>query len=218
MQALAILLIEMVYENRDTKCTDPSMTEAIRKMIRWLRAMKFSDPVASRAYDVIWRILKGCAPALQSQANDLLASEYELDPEPHHYPGLRNAFDTQQTSQPPLGAFYPNPMDTLGGFDARHVQQEQHINIPGFEQDMHTFFPPDQHLPTMSFAAPFFTSFDQGAPMVNMQDLWGHTGSSAFDPGFNDLNPEEDISQRQTGNPITYPPSQPPDPHHGPPA
>ena len=213
MQAMAVLLLEMAYRDNDVKNSDPSMTESIKKLIRWLRAMQHDDPVAARAYHVIWKILKGCAPALQSQANDLLALDEKPNPQPQGPRGPQSTFNAQETKQALRRGYYYDPMDATGAFDPQPFQQQPLDDLAGYQDGLHTFFPPDEHLTPMAFGNPFYTSFDQGAPVVNMQDLWGTTEpSSAFDSGVANLNISQNRNEGQMDPDILFAP--PPVPYH----
>jgi hypothetical protein len=193
MQALAVLLLELSYGFQDAT---PPMTAAIKKLIRWLRAMKRNDHVARRAYDVIWRILKNCAPSLQKQANDLLAQSDVPEPQPWGVHNMRSDFNVDRTARNPHQA---SPMDATFGGQAfqqqqQPLQQQQLGTFPGFQDDMTAYFPPDEQLPNMAFGTPFFTTWDQGAPVMSMQDLWNNAGTSnAFDTGLAGMQ----ISQQQ---------------------
>jgi len=171
------------------------MAVSIKKLIRWLRAMKSNDPVAGRAYDVIRRILKGCAPSLQSQANDLLALDEDLEPRHWHAHGPRVVPSDGQTAPNPHQV---NLMEMTETFGERNFQQPQSFDtLPNkYQDDLVGYFGQDEHLPmpTITFGTPFFTNFDQGAPVINMQDLWGDSiTANVFDPGLAGMH----ISQQQ---------------------
>jgi hypothetical protein len=153
MQSMAVLLLEMTYSNEDPKRDDRSIILSIKKLIRWLKVMRDNDLVAARAFEVIWRILKICAPTLQAEANELLADDKQAASQDDHSPYSPNAFPQQTTAQ----------------------WQQTHFPMPGYLSEAS----PDSAYRTqtsMPFGNPFFTSFDQGAPAVNIQQLWTNPG------------------------------------------
>ncbi|KAL6710500.1 hypothetical protein ACN47E_008548 [Coniothyrium glycines] len=172
MQSTAVLLLEIAYEGEHIRDEEENIVKCLKKMIQWLRAMQANDPVAARAYNVIWTILKNCSPALQGQADELLAEDRDS-------PGI-----SPQQSSPLIHDGYQQtaPRRVVdhasgqGGFpvavDPQLLQSpEPAISGLGTEQYPNYDSPPIYQLP-MSFGNPFYTSFDQGAPVVNMQNLW----------------------------------------------
>ncbi|KAF2030932.1 hypothetical protein EK21DRAFT_64343 [Setomelanomma holmii] len=173
MQSMAVLLLEMAYGNKDMRASDPSMTISIKKLIRWLRAMQHNDPVAARAYKVTWKILKACAPTLQAQANELLAMESETSasPEASQYPAA--TYEEHTTAHWPQADFYNPSIDPNAHFDSTSYHPQALDDLAtAFPYGTNTFNSGDQTPSRMVFGNPFFTSFDQGAPVVDIQDLW----------------------------------------------
>ncbi|KAF2822877.1 hypothetical protein CC86DRAFT_396455 [Ophiobolus disseminans] len=186
MQAVAVLLLEMSYENRDMKRSEKSMTISIKKLMRWLRAMQYSDRVAEKAYKIIRKIIKGCDPSLQAQANELLAlDDYDTGDRPPQTQG--RPFDrsgTRSTPQMAHNSFHSDLLPTSASFGPILQQQDPMNHTTGYQDNMDFLFTPDEPMMPMSFGTPFFTSFDQGAPVLNIQDLWANTGPSAFNPNY----------------------------------
>ncbi|KAH7091380.1 fungal-specific transcription factor domain-containing protein [Paraphoma chrysanthemicola] len=195
MQSMAVLLLEMAYGNKDMRGSDPNMTTSIKKLIRWLRAMRHDDPVAARAYQVTWKILKACAPTLQAQANDLLAMEGEDDSPSNtcQYPAA--TYDEHNTAHWPQANFYHPPVDNSSAFVSPTFDQSTLDPLTAFPYDSNTFYTADQNPQPMVFGNPFFTSFDQGAPVVDIQDLWIQGTSGAHGSNLSHL----DIAQDQHG-------------------
>ncbi|KAH7366641.1 fungal-specific transcription factor domain-containing protein [Pyrenochaeta sp. MPI-SDFR-AT-0127] len=182
MQSMAVLLLEMAYDATHMQDRKEDLTASIKKLIRWLRAMQHNDPVAGRAYQVVWRILKTCTPALQSQANELLAESPEVSPhaQPSHFfhspvaqaqPGLRQPldFDGQLTDESRM-------------YDPQLYHQRPGDAYSEYQPALNPPFSLDKTTQDMNFGNLFVTSFDQGAPVVNMNDLWSQSGASDHQP------------------------------------
>jgi hypothetical protein len=183
MQAMAILLLEMAYDSKDMANDDASIVISIKKLLRWLRTMRVNDPVAAQALVVIKKILRGCAPKLQAQVSDLLDTDGDRTPpiprrdqdaRSHH---AQNQHQPQQpfaNQQPPAswpqGGSFNNPTGNNMNFSTNAFQQQPYDPFVAADMYPYTLAPQDQF--PMAFSSPFFTSFDQGAPVVELQDLW----------------------------------------------
>jgi hypothetical protein len=173
----------MAYAKNDKEVPNPNIMWSIKKLIRWLRALQHSDPVAARAYQVIWKILKAVAPELQAKANELLSVDDEFDTQPqasHH----QSAHATQENHTPaPHKEHGAYPMDPHGTFNS------QPNYTPSFNNPL-AFQPVQNDTLPISLGHPFFTSFDQATPFASMQDMWTDPGVfSAFDMNW----PEQDF-------------------------
>jgi hypothetical protein len=209
MQSMAVLLLEMAYGNKDMKASDPSMTSSIKKLIRWLRAMQHNDPVAARAYKVTWKILKACAPTLQAQANDLLAMEEEDAPPTNSYQNPSAAYDNPGTAHWPQAEPFDSAMEDTGSFDPQLFSQSSYDAIAGYPYDSNTFYEADQNPIPMVFGNPFFTSFDQGAPVVDIQDLWAsQVTSSTHGTNLSQLNIRQDQHEIPQDSAMDFSPRQ----------
>ncbi|KAF2853841.1 hypothetical protein T440DRAFT_389569 [Plenodomus tracheiphilus IPT5] len=176
MQSLAVLLLDMAYRGKKTNGEqhDPHIY-CIKKLIRWLCAMEPHDPVANRATRVIWKILKTCAPVLQSQADELLAEFVESHN--HHEPRKYTPSDKPYADQ--RHGLWQMVGDSENGSSAQ-VPFSNHAAFPlqptnPMQDPRYTPYLPfttGHYQAPMTFGYPFTTSFDQGAPVVNMQDLW----------------------------------------------
>jgi hypothetical protein len=188
MQTMAVLLLEMAYEGKHLKEKKENVIQCIKKMIAWLRAMQVKDPVAARAYEVVFKILKTCAPALQEQIQTLFDKD------------LSSEFPPQDSVAPqdPMGGSSPGYWDHAGYGGYPAASQE---GFPSHTQEsmMDPLYPhpsAEQHPMTYAFGNPFFTSFDQGAPLVDMQNLWWQSAS----PADRSLDPSGiGLSQRPSG-------------------
>ncbi|CAN9473366.1 unnamed protein product [Alternaria alternata] len=197
MQSTAVLILEMTYRSMNTESSEPSMVASIRKLIRWLSAMRHNDPVAARAHHVVKEILERFAPALQSQADELLDLYEEetagLDAHQHHH----IPYNAQQTAEVSQENFCLNPVDTSSTFDSWTSQYYPLDNLPEHQDSLDPFYLPDEPTVPMSFGNPFFTNFDHGSSFVDMQSLWNQPGYlSAFDldlsHGNTSLNSHDD--------------------------
>ncbi|KAF2134944.1 hypothetical protein P153DRAFT_362657 [Dothidotthia symphoricarpi CBS 119687] len=217
MQALAVLLLEMAFQGTQSKNNNAEIFACVKKLIRWLRAMRSNDAVAGRAYDVVWKILKNCAPDLQARANELLADDSESDSDSDNedekysedeeadqqtpcQSGFPDSFDPsrQEMAHWPQENYLESPMTSAAPFNTHLFSNQPLDHLPEYQNPY--FMPPHVHTP-MTFGNPFITSYDQGAPVVNMQDLWpnltvplGHT-----DADYSDMNApnSQDDSQDQ---------------------
>ncbi|OAL01148.1 hypothetical protein IQ06DRAFT_347212 [Phaeosphaeriaceae sp. SRC1lsM3a] len=220
VQAIAVLLLETTYEKKDLGKTTPEKIVALRKMLRWLRCMEYSDPVAAKAYKVVQRLLKAVTPILKSIADELLAPDQDWNaPAPNvQHQHMENMYqNTSQvfspntqfqagpsfantTSEPQLfqgevpGTMSAFPSDTV--FDPEAFLQGSHGHVPASAYD-NIMFPESDHGELIAIGTPFFTSFDQDAPFANLQDLGlDLLPSGNIDPNLTDLsNPMDDTGQ-----------------------
>ncbi|CAG5179628.1 uncharacterized protein ALTATR162_LOCUS9381 [Alternaria atra] len=209
MQSIAVLILDMTYRNREIKSSEPSMVVSIRKLIRWLRAMRHNDPVAARAHHVIKGVLKRFSPALQSQADELLDLYEEETPGPDAYQHHYIPYNAQQTAEVPQENFRLNLMNTSSTFDPRPSQYYPLDNLPGHQGSFDPFYLPDESIVPMPFDNPFFTNFNHGVPFVNMQSLWDQPGYlNAFDLDLSHVNTSQDSHDGGQGSNVEYLPEQ----------
>jgi hypothetical protein len=190
---MAVLLLDMAYANNNKETPNPNIIGSIKKLIRWLRALLYNDPVAARAYQVVCKILKAVAPELQAKANELLSVDNEDDTQPEA-PHYQPAHATQENYMPTLheepSAYQTNPHGTFNS----HPSYSQPFNGPLAFQPISTPFQPTLNdLLPMPLGHPFFTSFDQATPFANMQDMWTDSGEfTAFDANWPNQDPQAD--------------------------
>ncbi|CAN9173970.1 unnamed protein product [Alternaria alternata] len=207
MQSIAVLILEMAYRNREMESSEPSMVVSIRKLIRWLSAMRHNDPVAARAHHVIKRVLKRFSPALQFQADELLDLYEEETPRPDAYQHHYIPYNAQQTAEVPQENFRLNSMDTSSTFDPRPSQYYPLDNLPGHQDSFDPFYLPDEPIVPMPFGNPFFTIFNHGVPFVNMQSLWDQPGYlNDFDLDLSHVDTSQDSHDGGQGSNVEYPP------------
>ncbi|RII19286.1 hypothetical protein CUC08_Gglean001950 [Alternaria sp. MG1] len=188
MQALAVLLLEMAYEGKHLKDEKADILACIKKMIRWLRAMKANDPVAARAHDVVYKILNSCAPVLREQVKELIDDDSNWTSQPARpaRSGASSTFQSQSTSwDTPSGTGFSEEMPPNYPPPLSH----DHLVDPLLQYPL-----PTQQPTPSAFGNPFFTSFDQGVPIVEMQQLWWHSAPfSNLDWDASEMN----LSQQQ---------------------
>jgi hypothetical protein len=189
---MAILLLEMAYESLEIKNPNPNITASIKKLVRWLRAMQHNDPIAAKAYKVICKILKSCASHLQPQVDDILAFDEETTVKPFEVRQDHPITFADEGTGPWLqGDLGYNSTNVAGTVGPQAFQYSPLNNPTNFStgNDLGTFHPEDEMLASLPFINPFFTSFDQGAPFVDMQDLWSVPGpANPYDPNLSDMN------------------------------
>lgn len=175
MQSTAVLLLEMAYRAEEARTGAPPVALSIKKLIRWLRAMQKNNLVAARAYEVLWRILKACAPALQAQAADILAMDVEEsereDPVQQH---PQDMFPEQATATADWHqrGFFQNSTISSGTFDFNSLRGQPFEPSSKGRSDSYAAPPTAYNAATMPFGNPFFTNFDQVVPVADVQDLW----------------------------------------------
>lgn len=75
MQAATVFLVELSKNGRNALGTTNNLATPLKKLVRWLRTMRYQDVVAHRAYKVVFDILKTSAQRNHFDINDLLAEE-----------------------------------------------------------------------------------------------------------------------------------------------
>jgi hypothetical protein len=190
---MAVLLLDMAYANNNKETPNPNIIKSIKKLVRWLRALQDNDPVAARAYQVVWKILKAVAPELQAKANEVLSVDDEVDTQPQasHYQPFQAAQDTYMPAPHEEPGAYP--MDSHGTFNNEPVYPQPFNDPLAFQPVPNPFQSiQDETLP-MSLGHPFFTNFDQATPFASMQDMWTDPGVfTAFDANWPDQDSQED--------------------------
>jgi hypothetical protein len=192
IQAIAVLLLEMTYQDRKLTSSDSNIIATIKKMIGWLRAMQANDPVAAQANRVVRDTLKKFAPAMQAQANDLLAMDEDSTMSP---------YQTHQ-GRPPVSSYQHQPWaDTRHAADSSEMsgfpgsQHQAQDDVQGQLNDPYPFSLLDYEMLPPPFGNPFFNNFDQNVPRFNPQDLWSSAGpSTAFDPNWPNTDDAEDYA------------------------
>ncbi|CAI6309904.1 unnamed protein product [Periconia digitata] len=72
MQSMTVLLLELSYQSTHISGDDSSLTPRIRKLVRWLRVMRATDPSSERAYNVVVNIIRHSGNQFHTKAEHLL--------------------------------------------------------------------------------------------------------------------------------------------------
>jgi hypothetical protein len=171
MQTMAVLLLEMAYEGKHLKEEKESIIQCLKKMIAWLRAMQVNDPVAARAYEVVFKILKTCAPALREQVKSLFEDDLDSEFPIQDAAASRDSIRGSSSGSWNQAGYADYPSGSHEGFPAQ-VYQEPLMD------PLYSCPPVEQQPMAYAFGNPFFTSFDQGVPLIDMQSLWWQSASS----------------------------------------
>jgi hypothetical protein len=199
----------MTYENKNVEVSNPNIHTSIKKLICWLRALQHNDPVACKAYKVVWKILKSCAPSLQSRVNDLLAFDEEVAAQPQTSPYHQSA-SGEKNAEPRLpGEAHRNPIDTTGNLDPQAFQYLPFTDPSLYQDNQNTFYSPDEYLSPMPFGNLFFTSFDQGLSDINMQNLWSDIpASNLYNTNMSDVEISHGHPENEPSLDTEYTPQQ----------
>jgi hypothetical protein len=205
MQSVAVLLLEMTYQKKDKGSTQPHITIAIKKMVRWLHALSEHDPVAAKACAVFQRILQGMAPVLQAQANDIL----DLPVVPPHQPDVQDYLYQQPLpalsgllSNPvPHQDFFDNAGESSQSFDPQYFQHQVNDDVMDYAYHPSMFSPTTTFPARAPFNNPFFTDFDQNVPGADLQNIWGPLpdGMGGFDPNVMNMDAPRPPEHRRSG-------------------
>jgi hypothetical protein len=79
-------------------------------------------------------------------------------------------------------------MDGNSAFVPTAFDQSTLDPLTAFPYDSNTFYATGQNPQPMVFGNPFFTNFDQGAPVVDIQDLWTQGTSGAYEANLAHLD------------------------------
>jgi hypothetical protein len=184
---MAVLLLEMAYEGKHLMEEKENIVQCLKKMIAWLRAMQVSDPVAARAYEVVFKILQTCAPALQEQVRNLFEDDLDSEYPPQGPAASQDSMEGSSSGYWQHTGYRGYPVASHEGFPP-HTQE--------FMGPLYSYPQAEQQPMTHAFGNPFFTSFDQSAPLIDMRSLWWQSASSG-DPS---LDPSGiGLSQQSSG-------------------
>lgn len=171
MQCTTVLLLETTYQSREPSTVDSNILAAIKKMIRWLRAMEENDPIAAKALKVLQKLLRGVAPNLQAVARDLLVSDEDLIPLVHHVsPERPPRLPLSQPTEPSLPLELRTDPAILDEPGTTNPQAQR--DTFGLSPDMNQIYSSHTQPLAMAFGNPFLTYFDQDMPFAVMEDPW----------------------------------------------
>jgi hypothetical protein len=202
MQSMAVLLLELSYHGSRTPAVLSDIPAYIKKLVRWFRALRVTDAVASRAYDIVVRILEDSNPIFQTVASQILADDEDRGPEyepsvlPPDLHETSPSLPTEEAGAGPGGSYatyYPeanldplhSPLEPFGphSFPALvdPLGQPQTVQHPAQQQvqPQDDFFSFTSWVTNPSaYTNPFSTSFDQ-PNLLGIPDLWSLVGASS---------------------------------------
>jgi hypothetical protein len=204
MQSIAVLLLEMTYQKKDKGSTQSHITVAIKKMVQWLHAMSVNDPVAAKACAVFQRILQGMAPILQAQANEILGRAVVQPSQPDDQAVLHQqsppTLSSHANNPAPPPTFFDNTGESSQASDPQYSQQQVNSNMPDYTYEPNMFSPGPVYPARAPFGNPFFTDFDQDAPLADLQNVWAlQDGTAGFDTSWMDMDSEQPPGQSGSG-------------------
>ena len=218
MQCAAALLLEVAYQGRHTEENNASITSDIQKLMKWLRAMRHNDPVASRAYDVVRRILHNTSPVLHTKAEELLHES----PTPQQPPGQHSsaAFLSPHkqdfTSVWSKGEFYSEPelssSHTYYATEQTPNLDQSRVSTSAYDQSTYASIPAEQYRMPSTFGNPFLNKWDEGPPVVDMYNFWNTSGYDGnFPEDLSDMDllgmrmePQHHQPQEVSDTPLSY--------------
>ncbi|KAF2187211.1 hypothetical protein K469DRAFT_738344 [Zopfia rhizophila CBS 207.26] len=179
MQALTVLLLEMSYGTVHFHPNGEEILFSVKKLIRWLRAMKENNQMAERAYAMAFGILQRLAPRVDANISDLLRE----DAAGRTVPATSNFEDQFTAGEYDQG--YPfsagEYSQQFGGQEMRasssHGIQTGHASMFAFPSGPHqdssvlAFTDPGGTLPpnlpqsSPFFGNPFLTAYDEQCPI-----------------------------------------------------
>ncbi|KAF2188537.1 hypothetical protein K469DRAFT_566173 [Zopfia rhizophila CBS 207.26] len=190
MQPVAIFLLEMSYGAAHMQKNGKAVTQFIKKLIRWLRAMRESNAMAKRAYPMALGILRSVAPRVNADISDLLNEDAAIIEDPLLFPDEHiSTMDQPFAEQDMYPGNYPQVgrdesadpfLDFLGA-------QQGDTAIPGFVDTTGTYqqllFPNAPQLSTV-YGNPFLTSYDQYNPILMNSDEFYYEHPDASMPDY----------------------------------
>jgi hypothetical protein len=172
MQSMAILVLEITYRGQDANIDDLSITKLIGKLILWLRAMQINDPVAARAYEVLWSILKVSAPTLQAEVNDLLALDGEDVSQAHSVQCPQGIFAEQNTEHWQQTDSFHDPTVDGKTFGPGSFQQQPFDPISVNQCNTHAYSLANQNSTSIPYGNASYVGFSENMPIIATQDIW----------------------------------------------
>jgi hypothetical protein len=182
MQSVAVMLLDLAYRAKSEKTDNSETILALKKLMEWLRAMQHNDPVADRAYQIVRKIIQTSGPAFQEVTRVLLTEDTKRSPGTQS--SSRNdshndrMYEFRQGDDWPQEEALATAAENPGAFDLQYYPQLGNSVSPEFSEAQYFWPTQDQFNFPSTFGNPFINSFDQGAPVINMADLWANPGLS----------------------------------------
>lgn len=157
MQSIAVLLLEMSCEIKHVKSQEIDLVACIKKLMHWLHMLQVNDPVAARAYEVVWKILKTCTPPSESQENDLLTLEGMIPQQNGHLPDPNSSMEKPRSTQLPR-TLSANLRGDQADIDPNLFESQTMGFFSGDQPGAYPSFTPDQIRWPVSFGTAFPTT------------------------------------------------------------
>jgi hypothetical protein len=209
MQCAAVLLLEIAYQGQHTKDNSAEIMSDMQKLILWLHAMQPKDSVAGRAYQVLRKILHNVTPALQSKAAELLTEDIASGTAETESPRLFGPPHRQQQSRADWaqGEFFDGSTSATGHYYSQAMNwNHQDTSQSAYNHLAYGGFPLEEFHISNTFGNPFINHWDEGAPVVDLQNLW-------YDPSYSSAEIPEDLGDMNlmTTHVVQEDQRQPPD-------
>ncbi|KAF2653941.1 hypothetical protein K491DRAFT_495193 [Lophiostoma macrostomum CBS 122681] len=139
-QALAVLLLEVSFHEAYLPRDSHDIIPALKKLLRWLRAMRNNNAMAIRAYDVSFRLLQRVATHVDLDISDLLREHTDIETptspalsRPRQAGAAARSQPNPQTHDPQHSWQFANtqPFDSLNFQDP--MDPSTNYNIEGLE-------------------------------------------------------------------------------------
>jgi hypothetical protein len=185
MQAMAVLLLEAMYGNlhKSRAAKDEGILKPIIKLLSWLGAMRPRNPVATRAYNIVFGLLKTGRLSNEPEIKDAIAEAEKEDAaasvSPQVYGDLIEQQQQDQQWQDQYGDmnYAAEILQNLG------TQNDATQNFPpDLSADPMLWSVPDPQMPA-TYGNPFRTVWDEAyTGMEDLDDAWAPWLSLPFSP------------------------------------
>jgi len=174
MQSIVVLLLEISLRGRHFPEDRQEIIPPLKKLVRWLRAMRISNGVARRAYPIAFSLLKKMVARISIDISDLLQEDAELN-----FPGTADAVASPSRimGSEATDAQFPPWAHPAAAYDARtqadlfasrqgdsgFTSQQAGPSLGAFMD----LYPDalDGAAPPSAFPGLFFTNFDEQNPL-----------------------------------------------------
>jgi hypothetical protein len=186
MQAMAVLLLEAMYGNlhKSRAAKDEGILKPIIKLLSWLGAMRPRNPVATRAYNIVFGLLKTGRLSNEPEIKTAIADAEKADEAARASPQLYGDPTEQQQQDQQWQDQYGDmnyAAEILQNFGTQN-EVAQGFPLPDLYTDSMLWSGPDLQLPA-SYGNPFRTVWDEAYPgMEDLDDVWAPWLSLPFSP------------------------------------
>ncbi|KAH7078360.1 fungal-specific transcription factor domain-containing protein [Paraphoma chrysanthemicola] len=198
MQSLVVLLLEVSYEAVFFPHDRQDVLPSLKKLVRWLRAMRTSNGMARRAYTLVVNLLKVQVTTIKMDIRDLLLEDEAAN---------AAAAAAKARASPPHEALQPDHLDpnTPTSLHPTLFQpsfpQVPHVDLPYTDSTLDPYhFPSDQTL----YAGPSQEADNSAHAYLDLfTESWGTSGSAfpgLFFTSFDEQNPLPGFSGTDPGS------------------